>query len=49
MATKKSDTHPIVVIGGGPAALSAVETMRQAGFEGSITIITKEPSTYYSN
>ena len=47
MAKKTNDGHPIVIIGGGPAALSAVETLRQAGFEGSITMISKEASLPY--
>lgn len=42
MAKKTNDSHPIVIIGGGPAALSAAETLRQAGFEGSITMISKD-------
>lgn len=45
MATKSpKDNHKIVVIGGGPAALSAAETLRQAGYTGSITLISKESS-----
>lgn len=45
MAKKTHDGNPVVIIGSGPAGLSAVETLRQAGFEGSITVITKDKST----
>lgn len=41
MAKKTYEGNPVVVIGGGPAALSAIETLRQAGFQGSITMISK--------
>eukprot|EP00359_Climacostomum_virens_P002878 CAMPEP_0204910834 /NCGR_PEP_ID=MMETSP1397-20131031/9278_1 /ASSEMBLY_ACC=CAM_ASM_000891 /TAXON_ID=49980 /ORGANISM="Climacostomum Climacostomum virens, Strain Stock W-24" /LENGTH=567 /DNA_ID=CAMNT_0052081143 /DNA_START=1436 /DNA_END=3136 /DNA_ORIENTATION=- len=31
-----------MIIGGGPAALSTAETLRKVGFEGAITMLTKE-------
>lgn len=40
------DNYSIVVIGGGPAALSAAETLRQAGYTGKITLVSKDPSIY---
>jgi len=47
MAKKGSDPRRFVIIGGGPAGLSAAETLRQAGFEGEITIISKEKHLPY--
>jgi hypothetical protein len=40
MCTKGSDSSNYVIIGGGPAGLSAAEALRQAGYEGSITILS---------
>jgi nitrite reductase/ring-hydroxylating ferredoxin subunit len=37
-----SDKRRFIIIGGGPAALSAAETLRQSGFTGEITILSKE-------
>ena len=31
-----------VIVGGGPAGMAAVESLRQSGFGGKITIISKE-------
>ena len=42
MSRKGNDNRRFIIIGGGPAALSAAETLRQAGFEGDITILAKE-------
>ena len=37
----------IVIIGGGLAAANAVETLRQEGFTGTVTVIGKEPHLPY--
>lgn len=42
MAKKGNDERRFLIIGGGPAGLSAAETLRQSGFEGEITILTSE-------
>jgi apoptosis-inducing factor 3 len=42
MSKKGNDKRRFVIIGGGPAAISAAETLRQSGFEGEITILAKE-------
>lgn len=34
-------TH-FVILGGGPAGLNCAETLRQSGFSGQITVISKE-------
>lgn len=41
------DKRTILIIGGGPAALVAAQTLRQEGYEGKITIVTKEPHLPY--
>lgn len=35
-----------VIIGGGPAGMAAIDTIRQCGDDGSITLIVKEPVAY---
>jgi NADPH-dependent 2,4-dienoyl-CoA reductase/sulfur reductase-like enzyme/nitrite reductase/ring-hydroxylating ferredoxin subunit len=46
--TKSSDdARQFVIIGNGPAAQTAVETLRAEGFEGSITLIADENSAPY--
>ena len=48
MARKSdSDKRRFLIIGGGPASLSAAETLRQAGYEGEITILSKENAFPY--
>lgn len=37
-----SDKRNYVIIGGGPSGLSAAETLRQSGYTGRITILSKE-------
>lgn len=43
----ESDRRQYVIIGGGPAGLSAAETLRQAGYEGKILIVSKEEELPY--
>ena len=48
MATRDpNNTEHYVLVGGGPASLAAAETLRQAGFKGKITLITKESALPY--
>ncbi|XP_060533497.1 apoptosis-inducing factor 3-like isoform X2 [Cylas formicarius] len=48
MAKKRSCvTEKILVIGGGPAAATCVETLRQEGFRGEITLVCRENSLPY--
>lgn len=42
-----NDHRRFVIVGGGPAALSCAETLRQSGYEGAITIISDEDTTTY--
>ena len=42
LAKKGDDKRRFLIIGGGPAGQSCAESLRQAGFEGEITIVTKE-------
>lgn len=37
----------IVIIGAGPTALSAAETLRKSGYKGLIYMISKEKGTYW--
>jgi 3-phenylpropionate/trans-cinnamate dioxygenase ferredoxin reductase component len=41
------DIQRIVIVGGGLAAAKAVETVRDAGFDGALTLITEEPERPY--
>lgn len=36
----------IVIVGGGAAALSAIDSLRQNGYDGGITVISKEKSNF---
>lgn len=36
-----------MIIGGGPSAISAAETLRQSGFEGEIIMVSAEENTPY--
>lgn len=43
MATKTgNDPRRFVIIGGGPAGISAAESLRQGGFEGEIVMISED-------
>ena len=42
----ENKTH-FVIIGGGPAGLNCAETLRQSGFTGQVTMISKEESLPY--
>lgn len=43
----KTDHRKFVIIGFGPAALSAIETLRQSGFGGKLIVISKEENLPY--
>ena len=48
MAKRDPDNKQhFVIIGGGPAGLNAAETLRQSGFTGQITVLTREDSLPY--
>ena len=47
MAKKGNDSRKFLIIGGGPAGVSAAETLRQAGFEGEITVLSSENHLSY--
>ena len=49
MADRDADVEPqtFVIVGGGAAGEVAVETLREAGFEGRIVLVTKEEVTPY--
>ena len=36
-----------VILGGGPAGLNCAETLRQSGFSGQITVVSKEKAVPY--
>jgi 3-phenylpropionate/trans-cinnamate dioxygenase ferredoxin reductase subunit len=42
-----SDTERIVIVGGGPAAQAAAGAYREAGGEGTVTILAREPDPPY--
>ncbi|XP_008207189.1 apoptosis-inducing factor 3 [Nasonia vitripennis] len=46
---KLKEDHPetVVVVGGGPAATTCVETLRQEGFQGRIVMVCKEDALPY--
>ena len=39
----------IVIIGAGPTALSAAETLRDSGYKGFIYLLSKEKGNYFYN
>jgi len=41
---KKDTDQGVVIVGGGASGLACAEGLRQAGYEGSVTILTKEPN-----
>ncbi|KDR21037.1 Apoptosis-inducing factor 3, partial [Zootermopsis nevadensis] len=43
----KANNTTFVVVGGGPAGASCVETLRQEGFTGRIVLVCKEPALPY--
>jgi nitrite reductase/ring-hydroxylating ferredoxin subunit len=43
----REDKRRFVIIGGGPAGLSAAETLRQSGYTGEITILSKDKYVPY--
>lgn len=48
MGGRKEDDHrKFVILGGGPAALSAAETLRQSGYGGEIVIVSNDTSAPY--
>jgi NADPH-dependent 2,4-dienoyl-CoA reductase/sulfur reductase-like enzyme/nitrite reductase/ring-hydroxylating ferredoxin subunit len=49
MADRDFDEHPqtFVIVGGGAAGEMAAETLREAGFEGRVVMITKEDAAPY--
>ena len=42
-----ANTQHYVIIGGGPAGLNCAETLRQSGFSGQVTMISKEDMVPY--
>jgi nitrite reductase/ring-hydroxylating ferredoxin subunit len=42
-----NDKRRVVIIGGGPAGLSAAQTLRQGGYTGEITILSNDPYLPY--
>ncbi|MBB1023248.1 MULTISPECIES: NAD(P)/FAD-dependent oxidoreductase [unclassified Dietzia] len=45
--TAISESHHVVVVGGGTASASAVRTLRRRGFDGSISLVCDEPHMPY--
>lgn len=43
----KNDKRNFVIIGGGPAGLNCAETLRQSGYTGKITVISREEALPY--
>ena len=43
MCKKSADKKKkVLIIGGGPASVACAETLRQKGFQGDVTIVTKD-------
>ena len=42
-----NNTKNYVIVGGGPAGLNCAETLRQSGFSGKVTVISKEDIVPY--
>ena len=42
MCKKTADKRKVLIIGGGPASVACAETLRQEGFQGDVTIVTKD-------
>jgi len=42
-----NNNETYVIVGGGPAGLSAAETLRQSGFTGAIEVLSSEPYLPY--
>ena len=43
MCKKSADKQKkVLIIGGGPASVACAETLRQKGFKGDVTIVTKD-------
>lgn len=47
--TKRDPNNPqhFIIIGGGPAGLNCAETLRQSGFSGRLTVVSKEDMVPY--
>lgn len=42
MCKSSSGGENVLIIGGGPASVACAETLRQEGFKGDVTIVTKD-------
>ena len=42
MCKASAGNKNVLIIGGGPASVACAETLRQEGFQGNITIVTKD-------